>query len=263
MAVLWLLTMIPALFFAVKQLHETRVIDQYLAENDLLGLPLEKSSAIAVSDVVRRDFNTDKKTFVALKMGNRPFLREDTTFLLKYREGVCGEGTRVIVNLLRRLGFDATRVTLYNKELVPAHTLVSVVVDGQEFFVDSINSPADTTRVLKEHDISSDQFSLLHYSDDIAVRKQFAKLDHAQGKPAAYQRFLDYFWLYSYEATPYAKLLTRLGLDVRVFNFQRPVSILSSVAEKPNALLAAVSVLLSLITVLLLHVSGLVKRYTL
>ena len=42
----------------------------------------------------------NERSFVALKMGEGPFLREDARFPLTHREGERGEGTRVIISLL-------------------------------------------------------------------------------------------------------------------------------------------------------------------
>lgn len=201
--VTWAVTLIPSMYYAYTQVQENRIVDDYLSSNDFIGLPVSKETAIRVSDQVRSDFNTKESSFVALKMAERPFLREDVGFLLVHKEGVCGEGTRVIVNLLDRLGFDVTRVTLFNRRLQSTHTLVSVVIDDQEFFVDSINSSTEVTDVLRHDNIASNDFDLMHYSDDILERRAFAKADHESFISQAQIKFFNRYALYSYEATPY------------------------------------------------------------
>lgn len=228
---LWI---VPPLFFLAQQWREERLISAYLAENGLLDLPFSKASAVAVSSAVRRDFQNDESQFAFIDMNDRPFLRETAGDLLLHREGLCDAGTRVIVNLLTRLGYDATRLTLYNKNLESTHTLVSVVLGDREFLVDSIGSPPGVTELTVEKDIRTDMFNVLHYSDNSAERRQF-RLSEVSDEE---QLFFSEYWLYSYEALPFTKLLTKLGVDARIFNFDRPLRFLSVLAEKPNLLVA-------------------------
>ena len=205
----------------------------YLEEIELRDAPLTRATAERVADAVREDFLVDEERFEAVNIHNRPFLRDSTAILLESREGLCGEGTRVIVNLLNELGFDATRVTLFNTHLESSHTLVSVLVDGQEVLIDSINSPPEITDILKAHTLTARHFQVLHYTDDLQDRRELAAADRVPRSDGT-ELFFYHFWLYSYEAIPYAKLLTTLGIDVRVFSFQRPYRWISSLAEKPS-----------------------------
>ena len=170
LTLLWIITFLLALYYGYRQLKESETVDNYLISTGLAGLPISKETAVRVSDQVRRDFNVNAPSFVALKMDARPFLREDTGFLLTHKEGECGEGARVIVNLLNRLGFDATRFSLYDRRLFPAHTLVSVVIGEKEFLVDSINSSPEPNRLLKTYDVSPIHFSILDYRGNIKTR---------------------------------------------------------------------------------------------
>lgn len=247
--IIWFITMIPCMYYIVSQVRENMIIDKYLEFHDLTNLSISKESAVRISDDIRSNFNIKQSTFTALNLNNRPFLREDAGHLLTIREGLCGEGTRVIVNLLQRLGYDATRVTLYNKHLQSAHTLVSVKIGEKEFFVDSINSLKAVNQSLRDNDVSAMNFNVLHYTDNLSKRRLFKSTESNND-------FFDY-WLYSYEALPYTKLITRMGLDVRIFNFQRPRLIFSSLAEKPNLIMALVSFLLSLLVVLITYLVSL------
>lgn len=266
MALTFSVALIPSAYFALMQLQEDELVDHYISILGLRGLPLSKETALRVSDQVRKDFNTDEKTFTALKMAERPFLREDTAFLLTHKEGLCGEGTRVIVNLLLRLGFDASRITLFNKELQSAHTLISIVIGEREFLVDSINTSAQVTELLRANDISSSDFNVLHYSDQIATRRAFTGNDPNKFETKLFTPFFDKYWLYSYEAIPYSKILTRIGLDVRVFNFGRPNRWISALAEKPNAMMsilafmAALAIVASKFAVFSMYKSWIKKR---
>ncbi len=248
----WAITLMPSMYFAYRQVQENKIVDQYLSSNNLNGKSITKETAVRVSDLVRKDFNINKNTFAALNMKKRPFLREDVGFLLTYKEGLCGEGARVIVNLLNRLGFDATRITLFNRKLLSSHTLASIVINEHEFLVDSINSSVEFNELVKNTDISTTDYNIMHYSDNYTERQKF-KNKATDKKPEGYAKFFDYYWLYSYETIPYSKLLTRLGLDVRVFNLKRPHSLLSNIAEKPNIVMFIISFIVSVLTIYLLH----------
>lgn len=229
----------PAAWFGLAQLRENAVVDAYLRERGLAGLPVTSETALRVSRAVRADFETDASKWKSLDYSKRPFLRRGTAFLLKAREGLCGEGTRVIVTLLSRLGFDATRVTLYDTHLQAVHTLVSVRLDGRELLVDSINTPPEMNAFLERAAISTDDFHLLHYTDDILARLEFSRALAARDSveaDSARTAFFAYFRAYSYEALPLTKLATRAGLDWRVFNFERPARWVSALAEKPRAM---------------------------
>ena len=223
---------IPALYYILKQEHENDIVDAYLTQHGLVNLPLTRETALKVSEQVRVDFNVKEKTFKSLDMNNRPFLRESTGYLLQHKEGLCGEGTRVMVALLNRMGFDSTRVTLYNKHLESTHTLISLKLNGQESLIDSINAAPELTQFLKENEIGSKDFNLMHYSDSLSDRRKFERKSNEK-RSEYHKYFFNKYRVYSYEATPYTKVLTKLGINVRIFNFQRPVAYVSSMAEQP------------------------------
>ena len=262
LTLIWVLALLPSMYYAYMQIQEDKIVDHYLSQNKLFGLRIGKETAVRVSDQVREDFNVNESSFAALNMAERPFLREDVGFLLTHKEGVCGEGTRVIVNLLSRLGFNASRITLYNRELQSSHTLVSVVIDEQEFFLDSINSPAEVNELLRNNNISSNDFNLMHYSDNISTRREFVRTGQSGIGPEGLIKFFDRYWLYSYEATPYSKLLTKIGFDVRVFNFKRPNQWISILSEKPNKIMFLVTLIVwvSALTMYLLHKIRIIRK---
>lgn len=251
----FVLTLIPSMYYAFKQYEEERIITSYLKANHLEGLAISKNTANKVAAAVRRDFNVDEKNFKKLNLFNRPFLRESCGYLLTHREGVCGEGTRVIINLLLKMGYDATRVNLYDKWLRSVHTLVSIRIQEKEFFVDSINSSPETTIFLKENDISTRDFNVMHYSSDVQTRRGF-KIESIKEE---YKPFFTKYVLYSYEDIPYSKLATKLKFDIRVFNLDRPPVVISYLAEKPNLVMGILFFVLSLIIVPVLHAVGALK----
>ncbi len=258
----WAVLLIPAAYFTVKHVKENKMIDAYLAQNGLFDSAIDAKTATQVSDLIRDEFNVDEKSFRKLNMFKRPFLREDVSFLLTHKEGLCGEGTRVIVSLLNQLGFDATRITLYDNKLIPVHTLVSILIDGREILVDSINSPGNLNSFLRTNMITSNDFKLLHYSGSTTARRKFMNIAKIENEYLSdeHREFFDKYWLYSFEATPYSKLFNRIGIDIRVFNLERPNRWISHLAERPNLVTAIVFFFLSLIAVFFLHITKIIKK---
>jgi len=241
LALILCVSVLPGVFFLIEQGREQAAVRSYLESRDLLNLPLTKEAAIRVSEAVRQDFVVDPAKWRRFDVSRRPLLRHDTRWLLDAREGLCGEGTRVLVNLLNSLGFDATRVTLYDRHLRSSHTLVSLVIERREVFLNSINSSIEVTAFLNSHDVSTSDFKLLHYSDDMVQRRNVGKALASPGTAPSdpvQERFFEKFRLYSYEGIPATRFFNRLGLDWRVFNLSRPGPWVSRFAEKPMAIKA-------------------------
>ncbi len=246
---------LPTTYYLSLQWQEEQAMEQYLESLGLGDAPVTRETALRVSQAVRSDFEVNEAQFQGIDLADQPFLRESTADLLQHREGLCGEGTRVIVSLLLDLGFDATRVVLFNDRLESAHALVSVQLDGRDFLLDSINSRPEVTAMLEAHDVSVRKFDVLHYTDDLQERRRMAAAAKYP-RPEGMDRFFERYWLYSFEAVPYAKLLTTAGIDVRVFSFQRPYRWISALAEKPNLVRALLWLTLPLSTLGLLATLG-------
>ena len=234
---------VPAGHFLVRQRQEDQVVRAYVAARGLQGAPATRDTALAVSKALRADFEVREERWKRMGLSDRPFLRQDTAWLLETKEGLCGEGTRVLVSVLQEMGFDATRVSLYDRFLRSEHTLASVLLDGREVFVDSINSTDRVNAFLGTHDISAQDFPLTRYAEDIVDRMEAgAALARAQrSQEPDYQAFFEKFRLFSYEAVPASKLVSAAGLDWRVFNLRRPSPWVSWLAERPRAIHALAS----------------------
>ena len=234
----------PSGYYAVKQMQENAVLSEYLDQTNLPENNSAWENAKILSEKLRSEFEVDESKFHTLKMSDRPFLRESSTTLLDIKEGQCGEGTRVLVNLLNKAGYDATRISLYDNKLNSSHTLVSLRVNDEEYLIDSINTQEVMNTFLNTNQINSKSFSVVKYDDDVTVRN--ASLNELYKKDALASniddtveaRFYKRFKYYSYEAVPYTKLFSVVGMDVRIMNFERPSRFTSSLAEKPYLILS-------------------------
>jgi hypothetical protein len=225
---------------------EKIAVENYVLENNLnLDGVQSKEHAVRVSDSIRQAFNTDKDSWTFFDRSSEPFLRHSVLTLLEYREGKCGKGTRVLVKVLQQLGYDATRVSLYSRTLSAStgHTLVSVVIDGKEYLIDSINSSGDFNSFLRYNNVSCKDFGISQYS------KRFVKDSNGLKVHLATQSFS----IYSYEAVPVSKILSALGMGFRVFNLKRPSTTVSYFAESVY-LLHSVGLVFLLSLVLLMFV---------
>jgi hypothetical protein len=234
------LSFLPSVGLLVMQHQEDVALRGYLSAKGLLGAPVTWHTAIEVSQAVRADFEVRADHWREFDPSHRPFLRHDSMWLLRVREGLCGEGTRVLVDLLNELGFDATRITLYDRYFGPEHTLASVVIDGEERFVDSINSTELENTFLRENVVAIRDFPILHYGEQTLERREPGGSRGPRSQGAGEKWFFDTFRAYSYEAIPVTKLLAILGLDSHVLMLRRPGHFISQLAEKPRALEALV-----------------------
>lgn len=227
--------LLGALYFFYLQYKEDRYLDEFIRKNGF-STKVSWDSAIQVSKFLRGIFNTDHKLFQRLFMEKRPFLREDAKFLLEAREGLCGEGARVLVCILTRMGIDATRVTLFTRWLHPSHTVVSVLVSGDEYLIDTINSQPKSNDYLNSKKISTADFKVMGYIPNVDERRAIKKkmIEDAATSNIEQNAFFSKYWFYSYDALPVTKVLAALRIHWRVMIFRRPNKYLSYISERPN-----------------------------
>jgi hypothetical protein len=230
------LAFFPSAYLAVKQHEEDLAMRAYLSAKGLMGALVTWGTAIRVSQALRADFEVREDQWRRFDLAHRPFLRHDSMWLLEAREGQCGEGARVLVNLLNELGFDATRITLYDRYFRPEHTLASVVIDGQERFVDSINTTDVEHTFLEENIVSTRDLPIAHYGEGTLEKPRAIDPGPQRSHGAGEEWFFAHFCAYSYEAMPISKLLALVGIDSLVLILRRPGRLISQLAEKPRAL---------------------------
>jgi hypothetical protein len=241
-------------WFTIQQHRENVVIRKFIQENHLAGLPVSKMTAVGVTNVLRRQFNTDEATFKKIDLQHRPLLRHDARTLLEAREGLCGEGTRVLICILGELGFNATRVGLYQQQFQVGHALAAIQIGGKDIFVDSIGSDDEINEAINENEIGPKDFAISSYSNDLTqLRTELASLANKNSNP-----FGPSYVAYSYEAIPYNRVASLMGLQVRVLNFKRPAALISYLVERPNTILA---IFWAGVTILFLFTRSILYRY--
>ena len=205
---------------------EEKVISKYIEtmQIDKNNFSTMSEYFSAISDYVNTDFNTERNTWKSINLKQRPFLRQSVKELLNIKEGVCGEGTRVIIKILHSLGYDATRLAFYSKRFGAAHALVSVDINGTEILVDSINFNKELHEIFKTSESNMKMIDIIYYG-----QRFFKENKNIQTNFSKY--FKQNFSTYSYEAIPYSKLISKLGGNKHIFNYDRPNKYLSYLAE--------------------------------
>jgi len=208
----------------IRHLQEERQVAFFLSQHSLLGASGSLERAIATSDLVRSEFNIDPKTWKFINKASEPSLSFSCADLLYWREGNCGKATRVLVKLLHYQGYDACRVDWHGRGFSnrASHTLVSVIINGEEYFVDTVNSPEGVNEFLKANKVNAKSFGLSYY-------KERSKRIVGQIDTASIVNRL--FNVYSYESVPCTKLSSVLGLNMRILNFDRPGAFVGYLAE--------------------------------
>jgi len=222
LVVVFLLVM--AMFQFVRHLREEQQVALFLNNHELQGEQGSLERAIASSDLVRSVFNVDSKSWTFMNRASEPALDFSCADLLQWCEGNCGKGTRVLVKLLHYQGYNACRVTLHGRGFSnrASHTLVSVIINGEEYFIDSVNSIDEINQYLRNNKVNSSSFGLTDYRD--RSKSAVSQLDTA----SVMNRL---FIAYSYESIPYTKLSSVAGLNMRIFNFDRPSAFVGYLAE--------------------------------
>lgn len=222
LVVVFLLVMM--IFQFVRHLREEQQVALFLNHHQLQGDSGSLERAIATSDLVRSVFNVDSKSWKFMNKASEPALDFSCADLLQWREGNCGKGTRVLVKLLHYQGYNACRITLQGRGFSnrASHTLVSVIINGEEYFIDSVNSIDEINQYLRNNQVNASSLGLTDYKD--RSKKTVSQLDTA----SVVNRL---FIAYSYESIPYTKLFSMAGLNMRILNFDRPGAFVGYLAE--------------------------------
>ena len=214
---------------------ETCVVNKFIENHALKFSDQSKKNAFLISDNLRAEFEVDttKWKINTSDFAKLPFFRTSVKKLLSSREALCGGGARVLCRILLESGYNATRVVLFTRNFgAMGHVIVSIMVNGKEYFIDTLNSPDDLNELLKKYDINSDAIKIIPYKQ--RYNKKF--IDVRYSKDSLISNFQRNYIAYSYEAVPFSKLLNSIGFDVYVLNLKRPPFIFSYFAESVNLL---------------------------
>lgn len=219
---------IVILIFKNLYLHykEGEILDQYILEMNMNRNDFASESEFfsKISDYLDNDFNTDVESWKYSNLIERSFLRSSVMELLELKEGVCGEGTRMMIRILQALGYDATRLAFYDKRFGAAHALVSVQTNTNEILVDTINFNKELHEILRNNNVTTQSIDIVYYDE------RFHDINRDITSPFS-KFFKKNYATYSYESIPYVKLVSKLGANKHIFNFTRPNKQVSYLAE--------------------------------
>ncbi len=240
------------LIFLGKNLYyhykEEKIIQQYIADMNIKRDDFNTTPEYfsAISDYLNSDFNTDVESWKHSDLLGRSFLRNSVLELLEIKEGVCGEGTRMMIRILHSLGYNASRLAFYDKEFGAAHALVSVLIGDSEIVVDTINFNKELHEIFRNNKINMKMINIIHYDD------RFSEIN--KSKPSEFSKFFkEHYAIYSYESIPYVKFASKLGADKFIFNFSRPNKYISYLAESVYLIKAIVAFVLLILLLLLYY----------
>ncbi len=220
------LVLIPIIAYnGFKHYQESQKIKQFINENGWSKKPPTWDLAIEISDTIRQQMNTQSATFIHVDRVPEPFLSYSCLDILDWMEGTCGKGARVLVKVLTKCGFDATRISLYGKGFgnSTSHTLVSIIINGEEYFIDTVNAPEGFNDMVRNHQLNTKKLNIASYIN----RRGSAENSHDSITTA----FQNKFCMYNYEAIQLSKVMKLAGLDVWGFNMKRPPATISNLVE--------------------------------
>ncbi|MEI6681831.1 MAG: hypothetical protein WCO44_04350 [Bacteroidota bacterium] len=201
-----------------------------MKDNSILFSEQSKKNAFILSDKIRSEFEVDTTKWKnrSTDYGKMPYFRYSVKKLLNAREALCGGGARVVCRLLLESGYDATRVVLFKRNFgALGHVVVSVVIKGKEYWIDTLNSSDDLNELMKKKDINALTVKIIPYQQRYNPRF----IDVKYNSDSLINKFQHSYIAYSYEALPFSKLLNSIGVDVYVLNLKRPPYIFSYLAE--------------------------------
>lgn len=220
------------LYNSYKAIQESRALNSYIDKIPGLSTSSLHESAIIISESLRNDFNVNSATWNTIPNHKEPLLKYSALNLLKWKEGHCGKGSRVLVLLLHKLGINATRVTLYGKDFTnrSSHTLVSILIKGKEYLIDSINSNEEWNASIKSKEVSTSHL--------------FPSSKSIKTEPIVKHSYVNY----SYETYPFVLFSKGLRLKTIYFNHTRPASLISWLMESVYVLKCIFFLVLTLMT---------------
>ena len=124
--------------FIIKYIHDRIILSSYIntiIDSTELDDNYSYNDLLKIRDFIERDIDHDSRE-ISLE---RPKIGWSIGKIINRRQGLCGEGTRLLYHIYNKLGFNSRRVYLHGNTKV--HVLLEVKIDNMWVLIESINGP--------------------------------------------------------------------------------------------------------------------------
>jgi hypothetical protein len=154
---------IVLVYFTGLYMQDRAYLKEYLqklkSENVFSGENNNFMKAVNIRNAVKKGININRKTHRYFDLSKKPLWGYRISDIIKYMEGQCGEGTRLLINIFHNLNIPARRVYLFGYKNM--HAVVEIYVRDKWILIDTINSPQGFIKYTTEHKASvQDHFKL-------------------------------------------------------------------------------------------------------
>lgn len=166
------------LFFSVKTIQDAIALRIYIEQHEPLPDDL---NPVEIGYVVRKwiveDINS-RGDFKLFNIHNRPLKGYSISSILKYREGQCGEGTKLMYHILKHFGVNSRRIYIFSDNTM--HSMLEVKDGSSYYLLDTINSPIGDipayTRIIDIFALSSNSYQIIKNKKSFYRMKQYSYL---------------------------------------------------------------------------------------
>lgn len=135
------------------------------------------STAHQVQQFVAHDLDC-RAPFEMFNIMKRPFKGYDLYSILKFREGQCGEGVKLIFRILKKFDIESRRIYLFGEKSM--HALLEIQIENEWYLLDTINSPLgdipDSTSIDEIFTFQNARFNIITNEEDFFGKIQYSYL---------------------------------------------------------------------------------------
>ena len=128
-------------FYIVRVLQERSILSKYIAEiehSQSISYPYTDKDILAVRDYIYNDIDFRCGTIAP----SRPQIGWTVRQILKKRQGLCGEGSRLIYHILRKNNIPTRRIYLHGNATL--HVIIEYESENGEWvLLETINGPGE------------------------------------------------------------------------------------------------------------------------